>query len=303
MPTRRPRKPRRLTRTSIGSLGFEFTKIGSKRFDLSDPYHLALTVRWPTFVAGVFCLYALITSLFGGLYLLQPGSITNTGRGTPADAFFFSIETLATVGYGVMAPATLYGHLVSSAEIITGMAFTAIMTGLIFVRFSKPRALILFSDGVVIARHNGVRTLMLRIGNGRDSLLAQTHVQLNALINEETREGGRFRRIHDLRLTRSVLPIFPLINTCMHPIDETSPLANVELETLSATDIRLIVSVQARDPQLGAVVHELKSYSASDIRVGMRFLDAVTVEADGLVMADLTRISEIEPDPAWDQTP
>jgi inward rectifier potassium channel len=291
----------RRARTSIGSLGFQMAKIGVDRFDLSDPYHIALTVHWPAFVGGVLSLYGLITSAFAGLYLLEPSSVAHAAG--PSDYFFFSIETLATVGYGVMAPTTLYGHLISSAEIITGMAFTAIMTGLVFVRFSKPRAKIVFADIVVVARHNGRPTLMVRIGNGRATLLTQTTVQINALLNEDTVEGGRYRLVHDLRLTRSAFPIFPLITTFMHVIDEGSPLAAFDVADLPRSDLRLIVSIQARDPKLAAIVYDLKSYAAADLRPGMRFVDAITVHEDGLVVGDLTRISEIEPDPNFNETP
>ncbi|MBV8681772.1 MAG: hypothetical protein JO111_02780 [Caulobacteraceae bacterium] len=279
---------------SISSLGMQMAKIGASDFELSDPYHTALTVHWPTFVAGVFGLYFLITWLFAGLYLLEPSSVANTR--TTSDYFFFSIETLATVGYGVMAPTNLYGHIISSAEIVTGMAFTAIMTGLVFVRFSRARAKIVFSDVAVIARHNGRPTLMVRIGNGRTTLLTQTTVQINALINEMSAEGGRYRRICDLHLSRANFPIFPLITTFMHVIDEDSPLAGFDLATLSESDMRLIVTVQARDPKLGAFVYDLKSYSASDLRHAMRFADAIIVHENGLVVGDLTRISDIEPD-------
>jgi inward rectifier potassium channel len=300
-PTARAKRRKFDARTSIAAVGFEFKKIGATRFDLADPYHIALTVHWPAFVVGLFAMYGLITSLFAGLYLLQPGSIANVK--SPADAFFFSIETLATVGYGVMAPSSFYGHLISSAEIVTGMAFTAIMTGLIFVRFSKARARIVFADVAVIARHNGRPTLMVRIGNGRTSLLTQTSVQFNAFINEETAEGGRFRRVYDLRLTRATFPIFPLITTFMHVIDEQSPLGGFDIAALPQTDLRIMVTIQARDPQLGAIVHDLRSYAASDLRPGMRFLDAITVHEDGSLVADLTRIGEIEPDASYNGPP
>ena len=100
---------RRVIKTN---LGFEFAKIGASRFDLSDPYHLALTVRWPLFVSGLFGSYLIITGIFAALYLAQPGCVSNAHHGSMADALFFSIETLATVGYGHMHPATTYGHIV-----------------------------------------------------------------------------------------------------------------------------------------------------------------------------------------------
>jgi inward rectifier potassium channel len=292
------RASERGTREESSSLGFEFTKIGATRFDLADPYHLALTVRWPAFILGVFGLYGLITGLFGVLYMAQPGCVANVRPGS-FDTFFFSIETLATVGYGVMSPETLYGHLVASAEIMTGMAFTAIMTGLIFVRFSKARARFVFADVAVVTRHHGHRTLMVRIGNGRTGVLTNVTVELNALLNETSPEGGRYRRVHDLRLTRASFPIFPLITTFMHVIDEHSLLSGFDAARVAETDLRLIVSIEARDPQLGAIVQDLKSYGAKDIRPGMRFVDAVVIHDDGRVVADLTHISHVEPDPAF----
>jgi inward rectifier potassium channel len=277
-------------------IGFSYTKIGARRFDLSDPYHMALTVRWPTFLAGALGLYGLITCAFAGLYIVRPDSVTGGHAGSLADRLFFSIETLATVGYGEMYPATLYGHIVSSAEILTGMAFTAILTGLIFVRFSRPRAKFVFADCAVINRHNGRPTLMVRIGNGRTSILTRTVVQVNVLLNETSPEGARYRRVHELRLIRAAIPIFPLITTFMHEIDDRSPLAGLNLAEIAKTDARLMVSIEAFDPALGTMVQDLKSYGAADIRHGWRFMDSVTVHEDGEVVADLTRISQIEPE-------
>lgn len=286
----------RSSRVTATNLGFSFTKIGASRFDLTDPYHMALTMGWPAFLAAVMTLYGAITLAFAGLYFIQPDSITNAHPGSLADRIFFSIETLATVGYGEMYPGTAYGHLVSSAEIVTGTAFTAIMTGLLFVRFSRPRAKFVFADIVVINQHNGKPTLMVRIGNGRVSVLTRTVVQVNVLLNEATPEGARYRRVHELRLTRAYIPIFPLITTFMHEIDERSPLAAMNLGEIHKTDIRVMVSIEAFDPALGAVVQDIKSYGAADIRHGWRFRDSVTIEEDGAVIADLTRISHIEPD-------
>nr|MBA3811271.1 hypothetical protein [Caulobacteraceae bacterium] len=208
--------PRRVRNNPARDFGFQFAKIGASRLDLRDPYHLALSVPWPVFIATVFALYGLITTLFALLYLVQAGCVANARPGSLFDAFFFSIETLATVGYGEMAPATLYGHLVASAEIICGMAFTAIMTGLVFVRFSKPRARILYADNPVITRHNGRQTLMIRIGNGRMTMLTDTHLRLSALIRETTREGRDYRRVHHLRIAPAMAQMFPLTLTVMH---------------------------------------------------------------------------------------
>jgi inward rectifier potassium channel len=126
-----------------------------------------------------------------------------------SDVFFFSIETVATVGYGEMYPATLYGHVVAAIEIICGLAFTAILTGLTFVRFSRPRAKLVFAANPVVAMHNSKPTLMVRIGNGRPAILADAAAKLNVLLSETTTEGKRFRRAQELRLERTHIPVFP----------------------------------------------------------------------------------------------
>jgi inward rectifier potassium channel len=160
-----------------------------------------------------------------------------------------------------------------------------------------------FADQAVITGHNGRPTLMVKIGNGRTSLLTRTAVAINALINEESPEGGRYRRIHELRLIRGVYPIFPLMTTFMHPIDENSPLARFDLARIGETDVRVLVGIEAHDPALGTNVQDLKTYFATDIRFGWRFADTVTVHESGAVEADLTRISQLEPEGAPQHIP
>src|SRR5579871_792574 len=220
----------------------ELTKIGVRRFDIRDPYHFALTVSWRGFAIAVLLLYGVINLFFAALYLLNPGSISNARPGALSDAFFFSIETLATVGYGEMAPATPMGHLIAAVEIIVGMAFTAIMTGLLFVRFSKPRAKIVYADKAVITSHNGVSTLMVRIGNGRANLLTNVQLQLHALIKEISREGHSSFNMHELKLGREKVPSFPLLLTLMHTIDASSPLLGFDAEAMVQSEVRLFVS-------------------------------------------------------------
>ncbi|HEX4505890.1 MAG TPA: ion channel [Alphaproteobacteria bacterium] len=290
------RRQRALHR-SVGRIGpLDVTKIGVSRFDLRDPYHLALSATWPVFALAVLTLYVAINILFATLYAAVPGSIGNARPGSVLDAFFFSMETLATVGYGQMYPATNYSHFVSVAEIMSGMAFTAITTGLIFVRFSRPRAKILFADEAVITPYNGRPTLMVRIGNGRMSMLTDLKVTLTALLREHSSEGHKMRRLNDLKLVRSGVPMFALTLTLMHPIDEDSPLFGHTSQSLVDGDIRLFLSVEAQDPGISATVHDIRDYKAHQVRFGMKYADAVAVEADGRTLADLTRISVIEPD-------
>lgn len=288
---RRPPKPR-----AIGREEFGLWKLGVPRFDLRDPYHLAVSLSWPWFVASMVGCWLTINLGFALLYVLDPGGVANARPGSFADVFFFSVETLATVGYGVMAPATLYGHIVSAAEIVTGTAFTAIVTGLLFVRFSRANAKILYADDAVITTRNGKPTLMLRLANGRMSIMSSATARLFILLAEETTEGARFRRIHDLHLTQSHLPLFVMPWTLVHVIDHKSPLHGHDAETLAATDVKLFLTIEARDQALAAQVHDIKDYTGEHIRFGMHYADTVTFDDAGQVTADLSRISLLEPD-------
>ena len=171
--------------------GLELAKIGASKFDLRDPYHTALTVSWPVFLLAGFLVLTAINLLFALLYRIDPGGLTGAHGDNFRDCFFFSVETLATVGYGEMYPAHVFTHWVASVEIYFGMAFVAIMTGLLFVRFQRPRAGIVYADTAVVTERDGVPTLMIRFGNKRMTILMDTHVRLSVLLPEQSREGGR----------------------------------------------------------------------------------------------------------------
>jgi inward rectifier potassium channel len=290
-----------VARVRLGS--YEFKKRGVSRFDLRDPYHLAVALTWPQFLAALLALYLSVNVVFAALFWLVPGSVANARPDSFADAFFFSIETLATVGYGEMYPATLYGHVVASAEIVCGLGFTAILTGLTFVRFSRPRAKLVFAANPVVAMHNGKPTLMVRIGNGLAGVLADAAAKLNVLLSETTAEGKLFRRAQELRLERAHIPLFPLNWTLMHVLDERSPLHGYDMARAIEADARVFVTLEARDPTLATSVHEIRTYMPEDIRFGMRYTDAVTIAEDGTPVADLTRIGALEPDVGDRQEP
>jgi inward rectifier potassium channel len=277
--------------------GYRLTKRGARRFDWRDPYHVAVTLSWPNFALAMLATELAINLVFALLYWLAPGSVSNAAPGSYADAFFFSVETLATVGYGAMAPASLFGHIVASVELLVGMALTAIITGLTFVRFSRPRAKIIYADNPVVARYNGRPALMIRIANGRATPMTNAHARLSVLLAEQTHEGQSFRGVHELPLVRATVPIFSLTWTLIHVLDQASPLHGATAESLAAEQVRLFLTIDMRDEQLAARVQDIRTYGATDIRFGHRYADAVVLDADGNPFADLTRVSELEREP------
>jgi inward rectifier potassium channel len=279
----------------VGASGIELVKRGAARYDFSDPYHIAIELSWKEFALAFIGLEVGINIVFALLYLASPGCIANARPGSFSDTFFFSIETLATVGYGTMAPATLYGHVVSAIEIVCGLVFTAIMTGLLFVRFSKPRPKILFADQAVVTSHNCPPTLMVRIANGRMTLLTNAVGRLGVVLFEE--KGRPPRGLHDLALSNATLSLFPLTWELMHELNEKSPLAAYDAARFKEEDARLVLTIEARDHALGAAVHDMRVYTAADVLFGMHYAEAVTLDDQKRPVADLTRLSLVEPDP------
>ena len=285
-------------RSALLTIGdYELTKKGVSNTDWADPYRLAVSLTWPRFLATLFTIYIFFVSLFALAYLAVPGSVANARPHVFSDHFFFSLETLATVGYGEMYPATGYGHGVAAVEILLGVTFTAILTGLTFVRFSKPRPKFVFAKNPVVTTHNGRSTLMMRVGNGQSSVLADAYCKISVLVSEVSAEGAQFRRTYELKLARTSIPVFPLSWTIMHDIDENSPLHGLNAETFASADVRIFVSFEARDPELASVVHDLCSYEPRSVLFGMRYTDIISLDERGRPTADISRISEVEPDP------
>ncbi len=290
-------RSKRKSRDAIMRAGtVELVKRGAPRFDFRDPYHFALEMSWKGFAAAFLGVELCINIIFALLYIASPGCIANARPGVFSDAFFFSIETFATVGYGVMAPATLYGHIISAIEIVCGMVFTAIMTGLLFVRFSKPRPKILFADQAVVTAHNHGQALVVRIANGRLTLLTNATARLGVVLLEVSEEGRPIRRLHDLPLINAHLSLFPLTWEIMHEIGENSPLAGYDEGQLKANDARLVLTIEARDHALGAAIHDLHIYTSSEVLFGVHYAEAITLDDRMRPVADLTRLSLVEKD-------
>ncbi len=288
-----------MTHSTSGSGTLQLEKVGVREFDFKDPYHLALTMSWPQFFAGLFMLYAVINSCFALLYYAVPASVSNMPSDSFWDAFFFSIETLATVGYGNMAPITTYSHTVSAIEVFVGMLLTATMTGLVFVRFSKPKAKLLFAHQAVVVRRSGVPRLMIRIGNGRMNALNDANVRVTTFVSETTADGQKMRSMVDLPLTRADMPFFPLTWTLTHELTEDSPLValrTLDAPALHASGMRLLVSITAHDPALGAQVYANHAYGPEQIALDMRYADAITSTSENHSVADMRKISDMVPD-------
>ncbi len=276
---------------------YEFLKINAGKREWRDAYHWILSLSWPQFAALLSGAYLALNVVFALLYEFAGDSIAEMPRGSFSAAFFFSVQTLAPVGYGHMYPTTLYGNILTTVEIMVGMFGLAVMTGLIFVRFSRPSARIEFTRNVVIAPFNGQPTLMLRVANLRHHSMAEVEFKVIFMRNEEIKEGDSFRRFYPLKLHFDRLITFPVALTLLHTIDEQSPLYGMTAESLEAANARLVASVVGIETVIQAAVQSQKDYSWSDIRFGERFVEIYTETGEGRLTVDYGRLHETEPAP------
>jgi inward rectifier potassium channel len=275
--------------------GTELVTTDAPRFDWRDPYHALLAIGWGPFLLGVVACYLGLNAVFGTLYALQPGSIANLPPGRWDNAFFFSVETFGTVGYGVMAPQSLYGHIVATVEIFSGLLCTAVLTGLIFVRFARPRANMEFSRQITIAPHDGVPTLSLRLGHRRTGTIYHADASLTLIRRHKTLEGHVMWRAYDLVLMRSRVQALSLAWTLRHVIDATSPMHGLSVEELIETDAQFVVSITGTDATLAAPVHAVRAYEPGDLLWGFRFADVMTVDGRGRTRVEMARLHDVIP--------
>jgi inward rectifier potassium channel len=275
----------------------EFVKVNTDAWRWRDVYRWLLSLSWPQFALFVGTLYVGLNLLFAALYSLVPNSIAGTTTRWFLDCFFFSVQTLATVGYGHMYPQTLYGHIISTIEIMTGVFLLAAMTGLIFVRFSRPVARVVFSKSIVIAPLNGKPTLMVRVGNENHHSMVEAKFRVMYSRDQQLVEGGDFRYFYDLKLHFEQLTVFPAVLTLRHEINETSPLHGATIESLEAERALFFVSVVGIDPVIAAEVQTQKDYTWRDVQIGHRFVE-IYHESKGKVRrltVDYGRLHDTEP--------
>jgi inward rectifier potassium channel len=268
---------------------------GLARGVLHDLFHFFMTVTWLQLFSTFAGFFLGFDVLFGLLYHLVPGCIANLNPPGFAGDFFFSVETLATVGYGDMHPQTVYGHTVAMVEIFVGLMSLAVITGIMFARFSRPRARFLFTRNAVVRPIDGKRTLVFRAANERQNVVQDASARLRMLRNEVSREGFRMRRVIDLPLVRSQHPMFVLGWTIMHVIDDASPLQGETSESLQRCEAAFVLSVSGTDDTTGQTLMARGEYSHADIRWNSTFLDMLEEAEDGTLHMDYAKFHDVEP--------
>jgi len=268
-------------------------------------YHFLLTITWPRFFAIVTGGYLAANTAFALAYLscgpdALAGTLPTQAAGTFWRAFFFSVETLATIGYGNIAPNTMPAHLVMTAESLCGLFVFALGTGIMFARFSRPTAAIVFSTKAVVAPYRGKTAFMFRVTNGRSNQLVELEAKLLY-----SRIEGSLRRYDEVRLERSRVTFFPMSWTVVHPIDEKSPMRDVTHEQLVQSDAEFLILLSGTDETFSQQVHARSSYKAEEIVYGEKFVNIYNpMDEHGVVSIDVRKLSDTEPADLndWGQT-
>ena len=253
-----------------------------------------MTVSWPTVFGSFAAFFTAFNLLFAAIYAIVPGDVANLNPPNYWGYFFFSVETFATVGYGDMHPQSPFAHVVAAIEIFIGLMSLALLTGMMFARFSRPTARFLFARYAVIRELDGQQTLMLRAANARQNIVMEAEAYLRLLREETTPEGYQIRRIYDLPLKRHQHPSFIFGWVLMHVIDQSSPLRDETADTLTATGAYLLLTISGTDETTGQMLMARQSYDARELRWNHGFVDILT-SSDGIDYFDYRHFHEVQP--------
>ena len=273
---------------------YQIRVTGIRRTPLRDLYHAFLRWAWSLTIAFIAVFYLLLNTLFA-LGYLAVGGIGGEATRSFASAFFFSVQTMGTIGYGALFPRSTGANLLVTFESLTGLIFTAVATGLVFAKFSRSRARVVFARRAVIEPQNGVPTLMIRLGNERGNQIVDAKIRMAVSLTERTAEGELFYRNYDLRPVRDRLLSLSRSWNVLHVIDAQSPLYGETPETLVTKEIELQVQVIGLDDATMQNVHGGHRYFARDIMWGHRMADVLSETPDGHLLLDLRKFNDLEP--------
>ena len=272
---------------------------GHKRHLFTDLYAQLMAATWPrlvaVFVAVFLCINTFFALLYFGLADWWPGEgISHARHGVFLDYFFFSVQTLATIGYGGMNPEGIIANILVTLEAVTGFSFYALMTGLVFSKFSRPTALVTFSDRAVVNSDMGERHFSLRMINDRGNRIVNAEATLVMMRDDRLPDGSIMRRYYDMELVRAWVPVMQLSWSLLHRIDESSPLWGETHETLEAKNAEIIVSMTGMDESLSSTIHTRFSYIAEDIHFDRSFAQVLHRMADNTLEVHYDKIHDLK---------
>ncbi len=285
-------RSRRRIIAGAGPLEPGATIVGLDDSRLSDLYHMLLNESWPALLAAIATAFIVLNAIFAVIYMLNRG-IENARPGSFGDAFFFSVQTMATIGYGQMVPNSLGANILVSVEALVGLIGLAVITGLVFAKFSRPTARVRFSRVAIVSNRDGIPSLQFRMANLRANRIVDASARVVFARQERTLEGDEMRRFYDLKLLRDHNTLFVYSWTAIHPITEDSPINSVTKAAMESASAEIIVSVIGLDETFAQTVHARYSYRPRDILWGHHFVDILERGPDGTLSIDYTHFDDV----------
>jgi inward rectifier potassium channel len=279
---------------------YNVSRTGLPFFRSLNLYHYLLTMSWGAFLLLLVGFYFGVNILFAfGYFIAGPDALHGARAVSPVgrllEDFFFSVHTFATIGYGDLRPSSLSANILVTIEALMGGLGFALATGLVFARFSRPSAKILFSEKAIIAPYREMTAFEFRIVNANSNELVDVTATVS-LSRIETHQGKRVRRFYGLTLERDQVRFFPLHWVIVHPIDKNSPLYGVTHEDLTNSDAEFLILLSATDDTSSQTVHARSSYKYDELVWGAKFSDIFTSESGGMGI-DVRKLNEIQPAP------
>ena len=264
-------------------------RIGQPTNAFTDLYYFLIAGSWPQMLGFIAGGYLLINLVFGVAYVLGGDCIANARPGNLLDAFYFSVQTMSTIGYGYFYPKTWYAESLVMGEAVVGLLVTAMATGLVFAKFSRPQAKVMFSRNCLFVDYDGRPAMLFRLGNARGNEIVEATIKVSVLKPEVTKEGHQMRRLHELKLRRSDSPLFQLSWLAIHFVDEDSPFYGETAETLAEKSVRMVVTVTGLDGTFSQTVHARYMYMAEDYVWDRHFVDVIDILPDGSLRFDYSK--------------
>jgi inward rectifier potassium channel len=268
---------------------------GQDRTRYTDFYHAILLAPWWLTFVQLAVFFIAVNIVFALLYLADPQSLKGLHPGAFWDAFLFSVQTIGSISYTVFVPQTLYANIIVSFEAFVGILIIALFTGIIFARFSRPFARVVFSRVAVITPFDGVPTLMFRTANQRGNQVLDASMRVSLAYQHTTREGMAIRRFVELKLVRERTSLFALSWTLMHHIDEASPLYGVTEDDMYNRQMEIVALFSGTDDTMAEQIYARHAYQPYEILRDRIFVDVLDMTASGRRVVDLTRFHDTEP--------
>ncbi|CAL2091307.1 ion channel [Tenacibaculum sp. 190524A05c] len=266
---------------------------------IDDLYTFFIGLSWWKFFLFVVFGYTLLNILFGIVYVLIGIEQITPSKGNLLrdflNGFFFSAQTLTTVGYGGIAPKGLTANIIAAFEALIGLMSFSFITGLLYGRFSKPKAAIRFSSNLILRDFNEHRALMFRLMNSRKTLMIEPEVSVTLSMNEEDETGQYKRSFYVLNLERKKITYLPTIWTIVHPIDDKSPLYNLSNEEIEKLNAGLYILVQYHEESFGQKVYQTSSYKFTQVVSNVKYTQSSSIDEEGYTVLDHDKLSEVEP--------